>query len=478
MSLRVCTRLDQRLHAAAVKGEVEEAVRVLDTGRVHVDCADRDGTTPLILAAANSHVELVRELLDQGAEPNATRHTGTGALFFAAQGGFLDIVTLLLDRGCSINQASKDGGTALIVAAQCGHMDVVQELLRRGADPHAAMKDRATAVFVASQNGHTSVVRTLLTAGAKAHVRRMDGASPLWIASQMGHQGVVRLLLGHGVNPDVTRHDGATPLFKAAHKGHVEVVHELLPYNPCLGLLKGNTGWGLLPCCPREWCGEGVFSTERNAPAPWRQKINGESALHAAALYGHLRVLKALVQAGADPGLKNDQGLTPIQIAAQARHYEAVQLLKDALAKKKEKVPPPRRRRLGHDPRGWNSSLGTIVETSPVLPRSVSSPSNSRPAQYVSCELSNMVDGGARPRANLATGSCTSVGGRTPCSSNPSPSPSISSEPPQSMIAALQKAPRHASHTDVSSVKNIFRRTLASFRRPTIVKRNDKPPEP
>lgn len=32
--------------------------------------------------------------------------------------------------------------------------------------------------------------------------------------------------------------DGATPLFKAAHKGHVEVVHELLPYKPCLGLLR------------------------------------------------------------------------------------------------------------------------------------------------------------------------------------------------------------------------------------------------
>ncbi|KAG0693344.1 Ankyrin repeat domain-containing protein 29 [Chionoecetes opilio] len=463
----VCTRLDQRLHAAAVKGEVEEAVRVLDTGRVHVDCADRDGTTPLILAAANSHVDLVRELLEQGAESNATRHTGTGALFFAAQGGFLDIVTVLLDRGCSINQASKDGGTALIVAAQCGHMDVVQVLLVRGADPHAAMRDRATAVFVASQNGHTSVVRTLLEAGAKANVRRMDGASPLWIASQMGHQGVVRLLLGHGVNPDVTRHDGATPLFKAAHKGHVEVVHELLPFSPCLGLLK-----------------------------------NGESALHAAALYGHLRVLKALVLAGADPGLRNDQGLTPIQIAAQARHYEAVQLLKDALAKRKEKGPPtpktspgPRSPRLAHSlsgvalPSGMqsqsssrgssrNSSLGTIVETSPVLPRSASSPNNSRPEQYLSCELSNMVDGGARPRATLATGSCTSVGERTPCSSSPSPSPSISSEPPQSMIAALQKAPRHASHTDVSTVKNIFRRTLASFRRPTIVKRNDKPPEP
>lgn len=38
---QVSTRFDQRLHAAAVRGDVEEAIRVLDTGRVHVDCADR-----------------------------------------------------------------------------------------------------------------------------------------------------------------------------------------------------------------------------------------------------------------------------------------------------------------------------------------------------------------------------------------------------------------------------------------------------
>ncbi|XP_037773371.1 LOW QUALITY PROTEIN: ankyrin repeat domain-containing protein 29-like, partial [Penaeus monodon] len=391
--------------------------------------------------------------------------TGTGALLFAAQGGFLDIVTILLDNGAKINQASKDGGTALIVAAQCGHLDVVTELLRRNADPNSAMKDRATAVFVAAQNGHTSVARTLLNAGAKANVRRLDGASPLWIASQMGHQGVVRLLMSHGVNPDICRHDGAT-LFKAAHKGHVEVVHELLPYKPCLGLLR-----------------------------------NGESALHAAALYGHVRVLKALVQAGADPGLKNDQGLTPIQIAAQARHPEAVQLLKDAQSKRKEgaQTPPkqtspgPRSPRLVQSMSGnvtsglgsqsssrgssRNSSLGTIVETSPVLPRSVSSPSKLASCQYVSCELSNIVDGGARSKMPWRYWFFTSVAGHN-ASSNPSPSPSISSEPSQSMITALQKAPRHASHTDVSSVKNIFRRTLASFRRSSIAKRSDKPHEP
>ena len=44
--------------------------------------------------------------------------------------------------------------------------------------------------------------------------------------------------------------DGATPLFKAAHKGHVEVVHELLPFKPCLGLLKVTLRRASLLCQP------------------------------------------------------------------------------------------------------------------------------------------------------------------------------------------------------------------------------------
>jgi len=67
-----------------------------------------------------------------------------------------------------------------------------------------------------------------------------------------------------------TFQDGATPLFKAAHKGHEDVVEALLCGRPSLGLCR-----------------------------------NGESALHAACLFGHLAVVQALVMAGAHIGLRN-----------------------------------------------------------------------------------------------------------------------------------------------------------------------------
>ena len=76
-------------------------VRILVGIGAKCDMHDKDGQTPLILAAINGHQEAVVALLDAGATVNVADETGMTALSWAADKEHTDIMSLLLDRGCA-----------------------------------------------------------------------------------------------------------------------------------------------------------------------------------------------------------------------------------------------------------------------------------------------------------------------------------------------------------------------------------------
>lgn len=162
-------------------------------------------------------------LLKAGATVDCSSVDGGTALFVACQGGHANIVKELLNAGANVNAFMKVTLEWLSL----------ESLLTR----FPPTQDRATPLFISAQNGHRTVLLMLLTAGANADVPRNDGATPLWIASQMGHDHIVKVLLQNGAYVDAVRNDGATPLFKASHKGHHAVVHELLKFRPSLNVL-------------------------------------------------------------------------------------------------------------------------------------------------------------------------------------------------------------------------------------------------
>ncbi|KAG8229925.1 hypothetical protein J437_LFUL009660, partial [Ladona fulva] len=73
MSLKKESKSDVMLHLASLRGDLHMLQKLLNSGKVHVDCKDKDGTTPLMLASANGHTKCVTELLEQGADPKCKR---------------------------------------------------------------------------------------------------------------------------------------------------------------------------------------------------------------------------------------------------------------------------------------------------------------------------------------------------------------------------------------------------------------------
>ena len=80
------------------------------------------------------HEDIVRHLLDRGANIDASSENGTTALMLAAKEGNLDTVLLLLDRGAAPNLRNLAGVTALSLALEGGRKDVASALIRAGAE--------------------------------------------------------------------------------------------------------------------------------------------------------------------------------------------------------------------------------------------------------------------------------------------------------------------------------------------------------
>src|SRR5690606_35005701 len=96
--------------------------------------------TALISAAQSGNCELLRQLLESGADPNARGDGGETALMRAAAAGTLDAMALLIGQGADVEAITEAGNTALMYAAARGQLEAVRLLIAHGAQ--AARKNK------------------------------------------------------------------------------------------------------------------------------------------------------------------------------------------------------------------------------------------------------------------------------------------------------------------------------------------------
>ena len=122
-------------------GEInQEALNTLVNQHNHqwdaMDTKLLDGGRPLLLAANEGHLDIVKALLSADADKETLTPDGWTPLSLAANAGHLDIVKALLDAGANKEAPGPGGWTPLSLAVNKGHLDIVKALLDAGVDTH------------------------------------------------------------------------------------------------------------------------------------------------------------------------------------------------------------------------------------------------------------------------------------------------------------------------------------------------------
>jgi len=185
------------LLAAAARGDVAAIVKAKGA---NLEVRDRNGRTPLIVAAFMKQHDAMRALAAAGANVNVLDNDRYDMVTIAAVAN--DVATLetaLAIGNRAGNVTSRYDGTALIAAAHLGNVDVVRVLIRAGAPLDHVNNLGWTALIesiVLGDGGprHTATLKALVDAGANVNIADRNGTTPLHLAQANGYRDMAAIL--------------------------------------------------------------------------------------------------------------------------------------------------------------------------------------------------------------------------------------------------------------------------------------------
>ena len=276
---------------AALRNDVDEVVRL-----VRRLMPDDLNTSMLRSIQLTNNAEILRVLLDAGADINFQDMEGRTAVFQAVKYARSDMLHLLIERGCDINIGKYNQSNCLHLAAKRSDEEIIRQLIDAGHELDSVNWGGNTALLIACRFCQKEVVLRLLRAGAHVDIANKLGHYPLHYSAFSGDIILVDLLLGRGANPDVQTHLGITPIMLAAERRHCKVVEVL---------------------------------AARSSNLAHREQLYGGSVMHWAVSSGCKQCVEHLIDCCARSCMLDHSGRTPLLQAVQSHRANIVVLFLD-----------------------------------------------------------------------------------------------------------------------------------------------------
>lgn len=212
----------------AVEAKAAAAVEVLLIYGADIHKKSWEGTPFEEASYSNSQITKLITTADHQRSSEVSAEARVAMLSSAAFSGNADLVRDLIHQGVDINATDKDGGwTALMNGAARGHITVVQLLLAAGAEIDQEFPADTTALSEAAYWGRTEVVKLLISAGADINSTNSSGWTPIMKTLAWNSTEVLQILLDAGADASAQNEDGKTVLAMATADGKTAIANIL-----------------------------------------------------------------------------------------------------------------------------------------------------------------------------------------------------------------------------------------------------------
>lgn len=307
------------LHRCVHNGDFDIMKTLLDMG-ADVSSRNQAGETVLFYAVRKRLATAVSTILGYNCNPDITNRDGTRPIHVACDSGHSSILQLLLSHGSNaespVPSTAQNGGfTPLMLAARRGHESCVEVLEMHGVNLNAQKEDGYSALHLTALNGHVNALRSLINSGADTEVVEQNGFVPLHVSVRNQQFDATSALLAGGANPQATGPSKLSPLHFAAHVCDSRSVWLLIQCGVSVTAADDHDATPLHYAC-RQPRGQSCVQLLLTCGSDLNSKeYDGDTPLHCAAQEGIIQTVRILLKRGAEPGLKNKLGQVPLHIA-------------------------------------------------------------------------------------------------------------------------------------------------------------------
>lgn len=300
------------LQAASAAGHEPAVMRMLNKG-ANVNVQGGHYGNPLQAASAGGYGRVL------GPE-EIVGHKQTGAYY--------QVVKLLLENGADVNAVGGHYATALQAASAGGHEKIIGLLLDAGAEVNVQGGHYGNALQGALYKGKKEIIKLLLDAGADVNIQSGRWSNPLEEAFYEGNEQIIRLLLDAGADVNAQGGYYGNPLQLTLARGYKQLVKVLLEKGADVNAQGGHYGNALQAASYQgdEQTIELLLNAGAKVNAPGGHYGN---ALQAASAGGHEKVVRLLLDAGAKVNAQGGHYGNALQAALEGGHEQVVGLLLD-----------------------------------------------------------------------------------------------------------------------------------------------------